>query len=650
MAMRTWRLVVTALGQGASSPGGADSGGAGEAAAGSGASRDAGGPLHEVTVEAENWMTALRHARAAIGESGGVPTGASCAIAPDGRVTILDPVTRRSYVVAPGTSHSFRPTAATSGPRVPGDEVPRAITPTAQVATAQVATAQVAAAQAAAAPVAAAPTVETSRPVTAAATTTARAKSMTMAYMPTPSGVRPEPIAIGVPASPAATTPADVAPREPIATPAEAAPAQAAAPAPAPADAPAPAPAAAPAPPQAAVTPQPAPAAAGVAPTAAAPVSAYLLSQRDEEPSERSPLVYRERTWVVPPGTTEDASALALRGELYGLQQQLAGRPDGKFVNLAVFDHAWTDRPLRAPLVTLQWKDWRGEPDVAFPARARAARASEAPRASATTAVAAPTASPVPAAPVTAVPVTAVPVTAVPVTAAPTAASVSSPPPAAPASQPPASQPPASQPPVARAAPISQPPTAQSAARAPAESPDDRLAHAFEACQDLFFLASASDGLDFVVRLLAEIVPCEAITASLYDINTDELRFVALTGPGAEARKGSAVQASRGLVAEASRRPAPILVDDVARDPRFVAEFDGRPGLEAQTMLLHGVLHEGRLLGVLQLTNRSVQPQFGRADGNVVTYVAKQLGAFLHTQRTADKRAPAGTTVGRPRR
>ena len=610
--MKAWRLVVTALGQG-------------------------GIPLHEVTVDAENWMTALRQARAAIGEQGGVPTGASCAVSPDGKVTILDPVTRRSYVITPDSTQSFRPPAPAAAPRVPADVVPRA---------APVPSAVPPAAPAAAATEA--PQAVTSKPLVTAQT---KVSKSTVAYQMPPemqarlSAVGPVTVGAG-PAQPhsiaptasvvvsaplpavviAAPTPEVVAAPAPVATPAEKTPAERAAARkamsrtmaympPAAAGA-APGPQIAVGAPQAAqpsvvVAPQAAPAVPSVAPAAPsvpppdAPLSAHLLSQRDEDPSPQSPLVYRERTWVVPPHTAEEAAAQALRGELYALQQTLSERPPGKFVNLAVFDHAWTDRPLRAPLVTVQWKDWRGDPELAFPARERASRGSGQ---------MAVVADPAPAAPVA-------------VRAAP-----SQPAPAPPAPEP--------------AAPT--PSTAGVRKRSTTgEATDDRLAHAFEACQDLFFLASPADGLDFAVRLLGEIVPCEAITGALYDINTDELRLVVLSGPGAEERRGEAVPSNAGLFAAATKLSGPLLIDDVASDRRFDPGVDGRIGVDAHTMLIHAVSHEARLLGLLQLVNRTGQPQFSRADGNVVTYVAKQLAAFLHTQRTADKRPPAGTTVRR---
>ncbi|MBW2465475.1 MAG: hypothetical protein JRH11_27760, partial [Deltaproteobacteria bacterium] len=76
MATKTWRLVVTELGGSA--------------------------PLSDVSVEATNWMAAMKAGRAAAGEDGGVPPGASCAVAPGGQVTIHDPVARKTYTLTPG--------------------------------------------------------------------------------------------------------------------------------------------------------------------------------------------------------------------------------------------------------------------------------------------------------------------------------------------------------------------------------------------------------------------------------------------------------------------------------------------------------------------------------------------------------------------
>jgi len=53
------------------------------------------------TVNAASWPAALQAGRAKIGESGGVPAGASCNVNPNGTVTIQDARERRRYQIVP---------------------------------------------------------------------------------------------------------------------------------------------------------------------------------------------------------------------------------------------------------------------------------------------------------------------------------------------------------------------------------------------------------------------------------------------------------------------------------------------------------------------------------------------------------------------
>ncbi|HJL20282.1 MAG TPA: GAF domain-containing protein, partial [Sandaracinaceae bacterium LLY-WYZ-13_1] len=163
---------------------------------------------------------------------------------------------------------------------------------------------------------------------------------------------------------------------------------------------------------------------------------------------------------------------------------------------------------------------------------------------------------------------------------------------------------------------------------------DDRLATAFEALQDLFFLTTPIEGVDFVLKLLADLVPSEASSACLYDINTDELRFVALVGPGSDERKGEGVPRLSGLLGAAALDPGTVvLVDAVETDDRYDPGVDGRVGLEPRTMALVGVSYQGRLMGLLQLINRADESIFTRPDANLLAYVAEKLGEFLQSAR-----------------
>ncbi|MCB9619335.1 MAG: GAF domain-containing protein [Sandaracinus sp.] len=666
----------------------------------------------ELTVESDNWMSALRKGRGELGEQGGVPTGSSCAVASDGTVTILDPVERRRFTLAPAPA-SVRPPG---GLRIPADEVPRPqssppprpssyvppppsspppaaapkkvgkqtvayipagaipapapvaapVSPVSPVSPASAPPAQVSpvVSPASAPPSPVAPAVASAPPGATTTPETPRKKpaKMTVAYLPGAEALT-APVSPPAPMAPNPVAPAAPPPEAPA--PAPAAPVSAAPAAPAPASAkkrakmtmaylpgdvalpkasevvvgtpstPAPAPVATPAP-----TPEPpeaVPTAASDATVAeAAPnpevtdrhaaveaepseiregttegVTWSLLVGRDADPTAENPLCYRERSYLVPEGTPGEVAEAIARARVEEQQAILAEAPPGRFVNVAVFDHAWADRPQRPPAATAQWKDWQG--DVAIDRPLERWLASQAPTPS--------TPAPAPApAPV-----------------------VASPPPSTPAPEPSAPAPsapaPAPSPPEAPAVVVAAEPVPAPRTRRTTDDHDQRLADAFEACQDLFFLGSPVEGLEFAVELLGQLVPHEAASACLYDIDEDVLRFVVANGPGADEKRSDAVPASVGLFGIAVRMVGSALrVDPLGTDPRYDPGVDGRFGLEPENALYLPVVGQGRILGVLQLINREIDVTFSQGDADLGLYVAEQLGKFLQQVRLRPRR------------
>ncbi len=97
-----------------------------------------------------------------------------------------------------------------------------------------------------------------------------------------------------------------------------------------------------------------------------------LILSREQEPTDSSPLTYREYAFAAPEGTTEEVAAEILRAQLQLVEAHLGGAKVGKLVNLAVFDVVFTGKPPRPPLATLTWKDWKGAPEIGFPRKSQA--------------------------------------------------------------------------------------------------------------------------------------------------------------------------------------------------------------------------------------------------------------------------------------
>ncbi len=92
-----------------------------------------------------------------------------------------------------------------------------------------------------------------------------------------------------------------------------------------------------------------------------------VVRERSEEPRVDSPITYRELAFAVAPGATRSQVEALLHDRYHATRATIEDRPAGKFVQLAVFDHVFKRKPERPPLATFAWKDWRGEPILAFP-------------------------------------------------------------------------------------------------------------------------------------------------------------------------------------------------------------------------------------------------------------------------------------------
>ncbi len=96
------------------------------------------------------------------------------------------------------------------------------------------------------------------------------------------------------------------------------------------------------------------------------PLSVQVIRQREEKPTEASPIAYRELALAVKAGAQKGDVEALLRARLEEISAAMPADAR-RFVQIAVFDHVFVKRPVRPPLGVLVWKDWRGEPSLAYP-------------------------------------------------------------------------------------------------------------------------------------------------------------------------------------------------------------------------------------------------------------------------------------------
>ncbi len=282
-------------------------------------------------VDADSWQKALQHARSMRKEDGSI-SGFSIELADDG-YRAVDPTARIRYMVkkAPADAQ-LSPGASQPPPPVAPSVKPPAV-----------------AATTSAAPAARAPQSITATPPQSeqmAPRDSRRASQRTMSFGSSGTAL----LASNQPAPAAHAPPAAVqGPVQPSR----------------------------PAPPRVPVSAAPTPAAVAhdVAPPSKRPAGPIVvLYKKEQEPTNASPISYREEVFAAPPGTTEEQAEAILRAQFRLVAESLALSPAGKYVNIAVFDRVFEGRPPVPPLATLSWKDWKSgaTPTITFPRRAKA--------------------------------------------------------------------------------------------------------------------------------------------------------------------------------------------------------------------------------------------------------------------------------------
>jgi GAF domain-containing protein len=135
--------------------------------------------------------------------------------------------------------------------------------------------------------------------------------------------------------------------------------------------------------------------------------------------------------------------------------------------------------------------------------------------------------------------------------------------------------------------------------------------------------------LQSIVETARSIFAAKASSIILYDEPADELVFRAATGEGAEALLGTRFGAGEGIAGFVLRSGEPLVVEDVAGDPRFARRVAERSGYVPKGLMAVPLLRDDRTLGVLQVLDRPADARFTVAEMDLLALFARQAAIAL---------------------
>jgi GAF domain-containing protein len=147
-----------------------------------------------------------------------------------------------------------------------------------------------------------------------------------------------------------------------------------------------------------------------------------------------------------------------------------------------------------------------------------------------------------------------------------------------------------------------------------------------------------------IVDVAAAIFAARAASIMLLDEETGELVFEAVSGEGSDALVGSRFPANQGMAGWVATAAQPLILDDIAGDPRFSQEVAESTGYVPRALMAVPLIGEEDVIGVLSVLDRSDQGTFELAQMELLELFARQAAIALRIVKSA--RAAHGALSG----
>jgi GAF domain-containing protein len=154
--------------------------------------------------------------------------------------------------------------------------------------------------------------------------------------------------------------------------------------------------------------------------------------------------------------------------------------------------------------------------------------------------------------------------------------------------------------------------------------------------------------LDSTVQLARAVFGARAASILLHDEPAGELWFAAVAGEGSQVVSGWRIPAPSGIAGWVLGSRQPIVVEDVASDPRYAQEVATMSGYQPKGLMAAPLLAEERVLGVLEVLDRPQRAQFSLIELDLLGLLADQAAIALSLEEDLEhQRGPMPAPISR---
>ncbi len=143
--------------------------------------------------------------------------------------------------------------------------------------------------------------------------------------------------------------------------------------------------------------------------------------------------------------------------------------------------------------------------------------------------------------------------------------------------------------------------------------------------------------LDIVMNKIKDLIMAEAWSILMLDEASNELVFEVALGEKGDQVREMRLAMGQGVAGWVAEHRQPVIVPDAATDQRFFKGVDQRTGFQTRSIIATPLISRGRLLGVVEIMNKSGNVPFNEKDLELLQILADHAAIAIENARLYEK-------------
>jgi len=158
---------------------------------------------------------------------------------------------------------------------------------------------------------------------------------------------------------------------------------------------------------------------------------------------------------------------------------------------------------------------------------------------------------------------------------------------------------------------------------------NDRLQFLHHISQKISEIKPLPELLHEIMETSKMLMKAEASSLLLYDTDDEKLHFYVATGEKGEMFQEFSMELGEGIAGWVAEHREPLLIEDCYQDSRFNPEYDKKMDFVTRSMICVPLVHNERLIGVMQVINKKDSRVFDPDDLALFQTLAAQCAVAI---------------------